>query len=520
MNRFLSKLRRDTAGNALMLFAAALIPITIMIGSGVDASVTYNARNKLQNACDAGALAGRLAMIGLDWTSESEAEAHKFFDFNFPTGTNGVDDAQFVIEQDATNPAQVIGVATGTVPTTMMFLFGYDTMDIAVNCDAQRDMGHNDVMLVLDMTSSMLNEPSWGGGTSKVELLRTATGGLYRALEGDESDASETRYAFMPFSQTVNVARQLANNDIVRDQYMVDGDTTTTTETKPDGSTYTYDTWTFTGMKLVNARDSYYNNGQNGAATENAIIQGFRTSGNACIEERPSYGEDYNNGEFVIGTSVTLEDINEKPRNANDEELQFGRYEAERQEGWVFDACVSEAKQFDTYADEDAFNTAIDEVTARVNGGTVADIGMLWGVRFSSRDGLLEANNPKEKNDWPVNVHIIFFTDGQMYNTGGHYTAYGIEQYTHRVAGDGVAADAAVNSTDLIAKHNERFANICTLAKSMGMTIWVVVLDTLENDYYKNCATSPSHYYTSDGTDLEDKFTKIGQGIGNLRLTR
>ena len=67
MKQFLSQLARNTHGNALMLFAAALVPITLMIGSGIDASITYMARNKLQNACDAGALAGRLAMIGYDW---------------------------------------------------------------------------------------------------------------------------------------------------------------------------------------------------------------------------------------------------------------------------------------------------------------------------------------------------------------------------------------------------------------------------------------------------------------------
>jgi hypothetical protein len=52
------------------------------------------------------------------------------------------------------------------------------------------------------------------------------------------------------------------------------------------------------------------------------------------------------------------------------------------------------------------------------------------------------------------------------------------------------------------------------------MTIWVVALDTAYNNNYQNCATSAAHYYESDGDDLEDKFTAIGNAIGNLRLTR
>ncbi|ALE16137.1 hypothetical protein AMC99_00834 [Altererythrobacter epoxidivorans] len=507
MNRFLRNLASDTAGNALMMFAAALVPILMMIGSGVDASITYMARSKMQNACDAAVLAGRLAMIGTDFGSDAQSEANKFFNFNFPNGTNGVDDADFDVTQDPDDPAKLLGTASGTVPTTVMFVFGYDQMPISVSCDAKRDMGHNDVMLVLDMTSSMLNEPSWGGGTSKVQLLRDATGGLYRALSDGGASSSVTRYGFVPFSQTVNVARQMKNNDIVRKQYMVDGN-------------FNRGVWRFSGMKEVSPRDSWWNNGHNGASANNAIIQGFRTSGEGCIEERPAWGNDYDDGEFVIGTTVTLNDVNEEPKNGSDEDTQFGRYEPERQEGWWFEACVSESKQFATYADEDAFNTAVNEVSTRVEGGTVADIGMLWGLRLASRDGMWDGNNPKTLDDWPVNVHLIFFTDGQMYNTGGHYTAYGIEAYTHRVEGDGVARERWMNYTDLVAKHNQRFSNMCTLAKSMGMTIWVVALDTLRNDTYVNCATSASHYYESDGSDLEDKFTEIGQGIGNLRLTK
>lgn len=511
MSQFLRHLARDTAGNALMMFAGALLPILLMIGSGLDASITYMARNKMQNACDAGALAGRLAMIGTDWTTDAETEANKFFDFNFPVGTNGVENVQFNIEPDASNASQLLGTATGTVPTTIMFLVGYDSIDISVECDATRDMGHNDVMLVLDMTSSMLNEPSWGGGTPKVELLRNGTMGLYSALDDDGGGSgSITRYGFMPFSQTVNVARQLQNNDIVRRQQFVDG-----------SGSQSAGTFVFSGLKEVAPNEMYWNNGQNGNGNNaNAIIQGFRTSGEGCIEERPAYGNDYNNGEFVIGTTVTLNDINEAPANGSDEDTQWGRYEPSAQEGYVWDACVSEAKQFAEYASETDFETAVSEVSAITYGGTVSDIGMLWGVRFASQDGLFASNNPKTVDDWPVNVHIIFFTDGHTYNTGTHYTAYGVERYTHRIAGDGVAQDQAITSTDLIAKHNERLSNICTLAKSMGMTIWVVVLDSPTYETYQNCATSSAHYHESDGSDLEEVFTTIGQGIGNLRLTK
>ncbi len=517
MKQFLSQLARNTAGNALMLFGAALIPITLMIGSGVDASITYMARAKLQNACDAGALAGRLAMIGYTWDDETEAEARKFFDFNFPVGTNGVTDVAFNIDQDSSEPAKVVGSATGTVPTSIMYIFGFDTMDIAVSCDAQRDMGHNDVMLVLDVTSSMNFVPSSGGSVPKIDLLRSGVMGLYRALDDGDS-GSITRYGMVPFAQTVNVARNLSNKDILRDQYFVELNQESCTKVKGVTTCTTIPV----GKRLVDANDMQWNNGQNGASDENGIIQGFRTSGYGCIEERPSYGNSYNDGEFAYSTTVTLDDINETPKNTQDEELQFGRYEPATMDNdaYWWEGCVSEAKSFATYDTEDDFQTAIDEVTETVYGATYSDLGMLWGIRFSSRDGFLADNNPSDVDDIPVNVHIIYFTDGYTYASNMHYSSFGVERYQNRLLGTGAYADNAGDWALTTDNHRERFRNLCTLAKSMGFTVWVVTLDTPTNDDHKNCATSTSHFFESDGTDLEDKFTSIGQGIGNLRLTK
>ncbi|HCH95615.1 MAG TPA: hypothetical protein DFK13_12370, partial [Erythrobacter sp.] len=64
VNRMLQNLRTDTKGNALAIFAAALVPLVLVVGSGLDLSFAYMAKAKLQNACDAAALAGRQSMDG------------------------------------------------------------------------------------------------------------------------------------------------------------------------------------------------------------------------------------------------------------------------------------------------------------------------------------------------------------------------------------------------------------------------------------------------------------------------
>ena len=50
-------LLRDRRGNALILTAAAIIPVIGIIGSSVDIGRAYMAKTRLQQACDAGVLA-------------------------------------------------------------------------------------------------------------------------------------------------------------------------------------------------------------------------------------------------------------------------------------------------------------------------------------------------------------------------------------------------------------------------------------------------------------------------------
>ena len=84
---FLARLRRDSRGNTLAMAGAALVPIAGMIGSGLDMSRSYMAQAKLQNACDAAALAARREMSGTVFTTSAQTEGQRFFDFNFPSTT-------------------------------------------------------------------------------------------------------------------------------------------------------------------------------------------------------------------------------------------------------------------------------------------------------------------------------------------------------------------------------------------------------------------------------------------------
>ena len=526
---FLRRLRRDASGNTLAICAAAIIPLTAVIGSALDLSEAYMTRQRLQNACDAGVLAARQYMQGTDFNADVRGEADRFFDFNFPAGTSNVSGLDFDVEQDSAKQSQLNGSASARVPTTLMRIFGYTSIPLKVNCDATRDMGHNDVMLVLDVTGSMADAPS-SGGASKISRLREGAMGLYKALESD--DGSITRYGIVPYSHTVNIARSLMNKDILDEQPFVDYADITTCTGNGRNRRCTTSPGPI-GLKGVKAYQSSWNIGSGGGAN-GGNREKFRTSGDGCIEERPSVGETFSLTEpFEIDTTISREDVDTRAGNAgNEPELQFGRYDPPKHThdgnpstvsgvdfydvagNWVQTGCPAEATTLQQYSDEDAFQTAINNATARVTGGTYHDIGMLWGLRFISRTGFFSDDNPTERDGIPVNQHIVFMTDGKLDTGNTLYSAYGIQKLESRVQG------CSSGNSGCNAAHIARFKSACSLAKSMGITVWVIALDVTNVDDIKDCATSADHFYTSDGSDLESVFEKIGQGIGNLRLTK
>ncbi|MEW4466775.1 TadE/TadG family type IV pilus assembly protein [Parasphingorhabdus sp. JC815] len=221
---FLQWLLSDTAGNTMALGAAALLPIAGMIGGGVDIGRAYMAKARLQQACDAGALAGRRAMSGEVMSASDKAEALKYFNFNFQEGvfgTNpfkpvgGEENPRFV---DGPDDRTVKGFAQTTIDTSIMRIFGYTQMTLKVDCTSRLDIGNVDVMMVLDVTGSMRRKPD-GSSTSDESLKRIT--GLKKAVKefydilgpGGGTSGSQIRYGFMPYNAMINVGETLYDKD-------------------------------------------------------------------------------------------------------------------------------------------------------------------------------------------------------------------------------------------------------------------------------------------------------------------
>ncbi len=217
---FLNRLRHDVAGNTLMLVAGAILPLTAMIGAGVDTSRIYLVKSRLQQACDAGALATRHKLAGgVTLTTDIQTQGTTFFNNNFTSGLFGTTGTTFTTDLDSDK--QVTGSASTNVPVSIMGMFGNGDVPISVRCDAKLEVANTDIMFVLDVTGSMglcpdnTNTCGSGGAGSRIEGLRSAVLDFYDVIASASTSTSQLRIGFVPYSANVNLDGVLTSTDYV-----------------------------------------------------------------------------------------------------------------------------------------------------------------------------------------------------------------------------------------------------------------------------------------------------------------
>ncbi len=206
VGRVFRRLSDDRRGNVLAMTAAAIFPLMAMIGGAIDLSRLYMTNTRLQQACDAGALAARRTMADVNTLSDSERKiAVNYFKFNFPDNAYSAGTPVPTYTRGAVGT--VAGAVSLAVPMTIMKMFGYNTVTLNVTCQSTLVVPNTDVMFVLDVTGSMDATPS-GDTQSKIASLRQAVKDFYSALgPGTASGAGRVRYGFMPYSSNVNVGK-------------------------------------------------------------------------------------------------------------------------------------------------------------------------------------------------------------------------------------------------------------------------------------------------------------------------
>jgi Flp pilus assembly protein TadG len=158
---------------------------------------------------------------------------------------------------------------------------------------------------------------------------------------------------------------------------------------------------------------------------------------------------------------------------------------------------------------ESEFDAYVD--TLSPSGYTYLDLGMVWGLRLISPQGMWASRNVKGPNGGQIARHIIFLTDGQPVSASSTYSGYGVEQMSQRITGS-TGVDAAT-------LHSRRFQALCD-AERGAVTIWAVAFGTSVTGNMANCADPGRAMQANNTSQLTAAFTRIANEVADLRLTQ
>lgn len=630
----LAPLVDDEQGNILPIAAAGILVMAALIGGAVDMSRAYQIQTRLQNACDAGVLAGRRAITNQGFTTAAEAQALRYFNVNFDEAAQGSDNTTVTFGGDNAGNT-VTGQASTTMPMLVMQLFGKTDMTITASCTSTMGVGNSDVTMVLDVTGSMGSALS--GGT-RLSALKTAMINFYDTVETATAGSNaRIRYAIVPFSTTVNVGRLLTglNEDYIVDEWTIQSRVpvfnTITEQVRVGWSTPVITSNTNFSSVTNSDTEQLNNNRYNSQSACNAALPanipwandgpsdtstGTTTNGGGqqvvtttteqpqqmttylCQRSgsrwRPYYYESYRTffsyqyatSDPIMETRTRTEFSNWSYRPVTYDVSELKRFNAVSTptgangtaQSSIWDGCIEEREtvasstfsfngltgmtpadaldmDIDRVPDADdatkwapmwrqvaylrnstavstsgslASSSCVPEARAlddmdrasfaaytnalTAQGNTYLSIGMLWGARFASPDGIYgDVVKEEPANGANVNRHIIFMTDGLQEGSSTIYHAYGIERLDQRVTG---SSGTSVQDT----RHSTRFRAICDAVKAKGIRVWVIGFTTGLTSDLAYCASPSSSFTANDASQLNTAFQEIAKQVGELRV--
>lgn len=256
-------------------------------------------------------------------------------------------------------------------------------------------------------------------------------------------------------------------------------------------------------------------------------------AGNTCIEERKSTAiSDFSNVNLALNPDL---DINLVPDPADPDTQWRPRYpdiiyarkilndgtgsfwtpqvvttEEYAQTGtWWFSDCPPAAKKLSELTLSE-LNAYLDTLVPY--GATYHDIGMIWGGRLLSQNGIFASENANVSASQPTSRHLIFLTDGQTEPYDLAYGAYGLEPLDQR------RWDSS-SSLTLAETIEQRFKFACSEVKKNNTTVWVIAFGTYANQAMKDCAGTGRYFEAADADELNDAFVTIAKSMGDLRIS-
>lgn len=454
----------NECGTTLAMTAVVMVPLMGFIGLGIDTSRGFLVKARLGDALDAAVLAA----AHVTDTADLQAEIQKYFDVNFPPGYMGA--------TVTLNPVVLSGVedqivnisASAEIDSTIMRLFGSQTLSITNATEVTRQTVSMDVVLSMDMSGSM--DWSDGAGSTRIAAARTAAHTLIDILYGNKSSKSTLLVGLVPWNGAVNVWL----NGTTR--YRRSRTTTTAVPTFTDP-------WDNANQSVV----------YNTTVTPVPFLDKPDRDWNGCVFARYKTSLDNPDGiaDHLLGPVTTTDGT------------EWLAWEDSSDD---YGDCLSQG--ITPLTDErTTIEDAIDDLTDP-DGVTNIAQGLAWAWRVVSPGEPFAEADP-----FPQGLHeraIVLLTDGQNY--GGTDDGY------DRQFGGGSSAGPA--------GMDDRLRAVAANAKAQGIKVYVIQF------YYSSgplqallqeVATEPAapfYHFAADGDALNNAFKEIADDLSALRISK
>jgi Flp pilus assembly protein TadG len=196
---FFRSLARDTGGASIVFVAASIVPLVAFIGFGTDTARGYLVKARLSQALDAAGLAG--AQNASDATLLNQ-DIQMYFNSNYPSGFLGSTTTGPTYTYDDVNDKLIV-TASATVPTTFMRVLGFKDMTVSATTEVTRKTSYLDVVLAMDMSTSMTF--SAGGGLTRLEACQQSALTLVGILYGTAESKPLLKMGLVPWTGKVKV---------------------------------------------------------------------------------------------------------------------------------------------------------------------------------------------------------------------------------------------------------------------------------------------------------------------------
>jgi Flp pilus assembly protein TadG len=203
--RLLLRFLGSERANVAIIFGLLATPILALVGAGIDYALAARDRGALQEAIDAGALAGS-RLLGIQSDANARAQAEAIVRANLPPRLSTVP-----LTIDIVNGGQSLRISTSaTVTTSMLQIIGQGSIDVAATTTAMAPAYREiELVLALDNTGSMAS-------AGKMTALKEATLELLRLLETSGRRPGDVRVGIVPFDRMVRVGTGYANASWIR----------------------------------------------------------------------------------------------------------------------------------------------------------------------------------------------------------------------------------------------------------------------------------------------------------------